>query len=412
MFKKRNIPKTAKIALSVILLSAFILGFAAKDIFAQNQDCPSCPKKDEQKQEPNQPQPKEYMVGDLKVIEIPSKYSREELEKMFPVPEQWKEWYKLDKEGKLPKYVKIIDLYQLDIKNCQLKNNALGEDKPCKIDMNAIPDRFLADKYKSDHLDLEWYKNIVARRGEAGCRVLADIVSNENHTYYRLFPLLIKCMEEKPEYSSSIEEAILNIIDHHNKLPIFWKSEIAEMKKYIPFFWDLINSTEKNEERIGNKDSIEFLAINILYKLDENLESIISYCEPRLNTIVPADYLNNYFDPLNMKIINYVDIRLMSFYDEVLIKGTVGAQYSAFIYFIRLGLYDEYINRIVEYCKNNLNFYGISLFKEINILRKEDKRIYNLAEYIYENRNKINFEGISERSILNYLKVEFNIPNK
>lgn len=414
---------TNKLRLLVAVYFLLVFLFPAL-VFTQNQDCSSCPKKDEKKQDPNQPQPKEYMVGDLKVIEIPSKHSREELERIFPVPEQWKEWYRLEKEGKLPKNIIIKDVSG----NTLSYNYTEGNVIPLTKSLDTI----------ENNLNIN---NLINLKNQINRKVTQDETDflNELKTAGEYFAFLDRCYYGHyyfiPWWSGLLD--ILNnfylyippnkdrilakmflfnyfykILSSIEKQPLYYKNEIEQIYKYKQQIWDIYFKYKKdNHNDLSKLLSGEIL--NILYHLNSNVDQL--YQEwIELDPYQNIHYQKIFYDPVNAKEIFYYENQFYPLYDKMFKKSVekndLDTQRITLRFFCEIGSTEEYLIHIVNLCKKMLNYNAWSTFYIYLKPFKNTKEVKDLAKFFSDNIDKINEY---DRDYLKYfLRKEFDIFSK
>lgn len=324
-----------------------------------------------------------------------------QLNELFPVPEQWKNWYILEEQGKLP--------LNIHIESTLKDKNHRQYDKSNEMLFNKI--RFYKEKLKG----ISYFESSIIKRGshkknneeQTGLYLwLREHTLKRQYNPY-LFKMYIQYLKKKytnldiiTNLSISMKESILYV----KKQPKFFKEELAYLRTFAPDLW-------KITEVAGNdlfSIKIKYAALGSLYLLDEDLNKIIKMLDrikPENENLIFIEKLL-FSDVVNEKTITFYDIRLKNYFLRSIESKNVNNQILAFEYFTNIGEQDSFVSQMVTFCKNHLDNDGLRIF-QIFLNNKNRKEVKDLVSYYKENFNKV--DEWSRSAYRNMLVNEFNI---
>lgn len=319
-------------------------------------------------------------------------YSREALEKLFPVDPQWEEWYLAEKQGKLPKNIRIVD------RNCWVIMHELNSDTSYLANHN-LGNMLRLINYKNDFKEaiqngLTYYQNELLRLEKEGGLIQwyeKSYVKN-NPFFFPLYLETIKNWDELKGWKKNLRYQAYSGIYYSllelNKHPYFFSSEMNALKKqYSPVLWNLYNNPNLITKDYESQNYNKLRLLTLLYLLGEDFDKLIEAYKNLKFKEHPDFYFNptiQYWDIVNGKIIEVCDIKFKPYFEERLYSKNKSVSENALIYFYDIGELGNYLNSAIEYCYENIK--NIDVYRGFDILKllicwRNDERVEKLAYY-------------------------------
>ncbi len=334
---------------------------------------------------------------------VPLDATEEHLRELFPVPDQWNEWYKLEEGGKLPSNITIkeFNFDNLSREHKSPKSHIINwyvnkRISQCEITKRSFPAMVDYIKkstkrygWKEDTKDYQYVETYFSSFGTICCSDVAEYYLSRLDTVTVDFDRL-------KEYLNYYSQTITNF----SHIPFYFKSDLDRLKRGKPILWSLFENAEKQYP--NHSGYVRKSIIIILYQLGEDKGlllkkmKLINWKKYGCENCNLSPFFNpqvSYIDIPNTKIIEYTDMDSIPILKKYIQNSLdITELNNMYKQIIDLGLYHLFAIELNHYIRNNLSNYHVgSLVKYIYTKKSSilDEKLLSTLKYIIERQDQL-----------------------